>query len=101
RRPRSRSASTSLPVRRSLPGLAMTKRLRVSFNESRCPFGGHLRHHGAGGYAACHDVAGPLMRRPQQIRMGRDITLRQVAPNAVTAMALCFGLTAIRYGIFQ
>ncbi len=41
------------------------------------------------------------MRRPQQLRMGRDITLRQVAPNAVTAMALCFGLTAIRYGIFQ
>jgi CDP-diacylglycerol--serine O-phosphatidyltransferase len=39
------------------------------------------------------------MRSPRQIRMGRDITLRQVAPNAVTAMALCFGLTAIRYGI--
>jgi CDP-diacylglycerol--serine O-phosphatidyltransferase len=31
--------------------------------------------------------------------MSRGITLRQVAPNAVTAMALCFGLTAIRYGI--
>ena len=25
--------------------------------------------------------------------------MRQVAPNAVTAMALCFGLTGIRYGI--
>lgn len=25
--------------------------------------------------------------------------MRQVAPNAVTAMALCFGLTSIRYGI--
>lgn len=32
-------------------------------------------------------------------RMRRDISLRQVAPNAVTAMALCFGLTAMRYGI--
>lgn len=42
------------------------------------------------------------MRRPRPIhlrRMSRGITLRQVAPNAVTAMALCFGLTAIRYGI--
>jgi CDP-diacylglycerol--serine O-phosphatidyltransferase len=39
------------------------------------------------------------MRRPRQIPLSRGITLRQVAPNAVTAMALCFGLTAIRYGI--
>lgn len=42
------------------------------------------------------------MRRPRPLplhRMGRGITLRQVAPNAVTAMALCFGLTSIRYGI--
>jgi CDP-diacylglycerol--serine O-phosphatidyltransferase len=41
------------------------------------------------------------MQRPRQIslRMSRGITLRQVAPNAITAMALCFGLTAIRYGI--
>lgn len=41
------------------------------------------------------------MRRPRPIplRMSHGITLRQVAPNAVTAMALCFGLTAIRYGI--
>ncbi|HTH28418.1 MAG TPA: phosphatidylcholine/phosphatidylserine synthase [Sphingobium sp.] len=29
----------------------------------------------------------------------RGITLRQIAPNAVTAMALCFGLTAMRYAI--
>ncbi len=29
----------------------------------------------------------------------RGISLRQVAPNAVTAMALCFGLTAIRFAI--
>lgn len=29
----------------------------------------------------------------------RGITLRQVAPNAVTAMALCFGLTGMRYAI--
>jgi CDP-diacylglycerol--serine O-phosphatidyltransferase len=38
-------------------------------------------------------------RRPMTLRMSRGITLRQVAPNAITAMALCFGLTAIRYGI--
>ncbi len=31
--------------------------------------------------------------------MARGISLRQVAPNAVTAMALCFGLTAIRFAI--
>jgi CDP-diacylglycerol--serine O-phosphatidyltransferase len=30
---------------------------------------------------------------------GRGITLRQVAPNAVTAMALCFGLTGMRYAM--
>ncbi|MBB4640518.1 CDP-alcohol phosphatidyltransferase family protein [Rhizorhapis suberifaciens] len=29
----------------------------------------------------------------------RGITLRQVAPNAVTAMALCFGLTGIMFGV--
>lgn len=41
------------------------------------------------------------MRRPRHVplSMSRGITLRQVAPNAITAMALCFGLTAIRYGI--
>ncbi len=33
------------------------------------------------------------------MRFRRGLTLRQVAPNAVTAMALCFGLTGIRYGI--
>lgn len=34
---------------------------------------------------------------PRGLRRG--ITLRQVAPNAVTAMALCSGLTGIRFGI--
>jgi CDP-diacylglycerol--serine O-phosphatidyltransferase len=33
------------------------------------------------------------------MRVRRGISLRQVAPNAVTAMALCFGLTAIRFAI--
>jgi CDP-diacylglycerol---serine O-phosphatidyltransferase len=33
------------------------------------------------------------------LRLSRGIPLRQIAPNAVTAMALCFGLTAIRYAI--
>lgn len=32
-------------------------------------------------------------------RARRGITLRQVAPNAVTAMALCFGLTGIKFAI--
>lgn len=32
-------------------------------------------------------------------RARRGISLRQVAPNAVTAMALCFGLTGIMFGI--
>lgn len=36
---------------------------------------------------------------PRPIRIRRGISLRQVAPNAVTAMALCFGLTAIRFAI--
>ena len=40
-----------------------------------------------------------MAERPIRLRVRRDISLRQVAPNAVTAMALCFGLTAIRYGI--
>ncbi len=40
-------------------------------------------------------------RRRRAIPRGlrRGITLRMVAPNAVTAMALCAGLTGIRYGI--
>jgi len=38
-----------------------------------------------------------MSRRPA--RMRRGISLRQVAPSAVTAMALCFGLTAIRFAI--
>ena len=36
----------------------------------------------------------PPIRRPV-----RGLPLRAVAPNAVTALALCFGLSAIRYGI--
>lgn len=31
--------------------------------------------------------------------MARGLTLRQIAPNAVTALALCFGLTAVRFAI--
>ncbi len=31
--------------------------------------------------------------------MRRGISLRQVAPNAVTAMALCFGLTGVRFAL--
>jgi len=38
-------------------------------------------------------------RRLRPLRAPRGISLRQVAPNAVTAMALCFGLTAIRFAI--
>ncbi|MDR7153571.1 CDP-diacylglycerol--serine O-phosphatidyltransferase [Sphingobium xenophagum] len=41
------------------------------------------------------------MRRRRVVPQGmrRGITLRMLAPNAVTAMALCFGLTGVRYGI--
>jgi CDP-diacylglycerol---serine O-phosphatidyltransferase len=40
------------------------------------------------------------LRRPTRfVGRGRGITLRQVAPNAVTAMALCFGLTGMRYAM--
>lgn len=38
------------------------------------------------------------MRRPLR-RSRRGLPLRAVAPNAVTALALCFGLTGIRYAI--
>lgn len=38
-------------------------------------------------------------RRPIPRGLRRGITLRMVAPNAVTAMAMCFGLTGVRYGI--
>ncbi|MDQ4419663.1 phosphatidylcholine/phosphatidylserine synthase [Sphingobium sp. DEHP117] len=41
------------------------------------------------------------MRRRRAIPKGlrRGISLRQVAPNAVTAMALCFGLTGVRFAM--
>ncbi|WP_184078381.1 CDP-alcohol phosphatidyltransferase family protein [Sphingobium subterraneum] len=41
------------------------------------------------------------MRRRRAVPRGlrQGISLRQVAPNAVTAMALCFGLTGVRYGV--
>ncbi|MDB5704714.1 MAG: CDP-diacylglycerol O-phosphatidyltransferase [Sphingomonas bacterium] len=39
------------------------------------------------------------MRRPLPRRTPRGLPLRAVAPNAVTALALCFGLTGIRYAI--
>lgn len=38
-------------------------------------------------------------RQPNRLRFRRGISLRQVAPNAVTAMALCCGLSAIRFAI--
>jgi CDP-diacylglycerol---serine O-phosphatidyltransferase len=38
-------------------------------------------------------------RRRNPLRFRRAISLRQMAPNAVTAMALCFGLSAIRFAI--
>lgn len=44
------------------------------------------------------------MRRPRQIRLNRrepirGIPLRTLAPNMITALALCSGLTAIRFAI--
>ncbi|WEK01312.1 MAG: CDP-diacylglycerol--serine O-phosphatidyltransferase [Candidatus Sphingomonas phytovorans] len=39
------------------------------------------------------------MRHPLRRRSPRGLPLRAVAPNAVTALALCFGLTGIRFAI--
>ena len=39
------------------------------------------------------------MRHPGPRRTPRGLPLRAVAPNAVTALALCFGLTGIRFAI--
>ena len=39
------------------------------------------------------------MRQAVRRRAQRGLPLRAVAPNAVTALALCFGLTGIRYAI--
>lgn len=43
------------------------------------------------------------MNRRRAISRGlqRGISLRQVAPNAVTAMALCFGLTGVRFALLE
>lgn len=39
------------------------------------------------------------MKPVERRALGRGIPLRTVAPNAVTALALCFGLTGIRFAI--
>lgn len=39
------------------------------------------------------------MKRPLRFRRRRGIPLRALAPNAVTALALCCGLTAVRFAI--
>ena len=39
------------------------------------------------------------MKQPAQDRPRRGIPLRALVPNAVTALALCFGLTGIRFAI--
>ena len=39
------------------------------------------------------------MTVPSQRRLTRGIPLRALAPNAVTALALCFGLTGVRFAI--
>jgi CDP-diacylglycerol---serine O-phosphatidyltransferase len=39
------------------------------------------------------------MSEGREARVRRGIPLRAIAPNAVTALALCSGLTAIRFGI--
>jgi CDP-diacylglycerol--serine O-phosphatidyltransferase len=39
------------------------------------------------------------MRSPRELRVRRGIPLRALAPNAVTALALCFGLTGVRFAI--
>lgn len=39
--------------------------------------------------------------RPIPKGLRRGISIRQVAPNAVTAMALCFGLTGVRFALAE
>ncbi|PMZ86325.1 CDP-alcohol phosphatidyltransferase family protein, partial [Pseudomonas sp. FW305-42] len=39
------------------------------------------------------------MRSPSRRAAARGLPLRAVAPNAVTALALCSGLTGIRFAI--
>ncbi len=39
------------------------------------------------------------MIAPRRARLRRGIPLRALAPNAVTALALCFGLTGVRFAI--
>ena len=41
----------------------------------------------------------PARTIPRGLRRG--ISIRQVAPNAVTAMALCFGLTGVRFALAE
>lgn len=41
------------------------------------------------------------LRPPMRGRVGQGIPLRAVAPNAVTALALCFGLSAVRFAIAE
>jgi CDP-diacylglycerol--serine O-phosphatidyltransferase len=41
------------------------------------------------------------MRAARPLRRPRGLPLRAVAPNAVTALALCSGLSAIRFAIQQ
>ena len=40
-----------------------------------------------------------IARRPRLRRMRRGLPLRAVAPNAVTALALCSGLSGVRFAI--
>lgn len=39
------------------------------------------------------------MRSAGSLRVRRGLPLRAVVPNAITALALCFGLTGVRFGI--
>jgi CDP-diacylglycerol--serine O-phosphatidyltransferase len=41
----------------------------------------------------------PRLQRAREPRIRRGIPLRAIAPNAVTALALCSGLTAIRFAM--
>ena len=46
-------------------------------------------------------MSGPARRGPgaRSLRFRRGLPLRAVAPNAVTALALCSGLSGIRFAI--
>src|SRR3546814_7466300 len=90
-----RSHSVRKPRRRlSAQGNCTARRAGAAFS-GRGNSPGEIRRSDAAN--GCFPMNVPEDRFTRGARRG--IGLRQVAPNAVTAMALCFGLTGIRFDI--